>query len=105
MFDSDKLENKAMTHKIIFVKNNGNATINGLLPGNSMPLKANARGRPLDQTWRRMTRRRSTKAVLQLSDKDPAKVVAPAKEAKPAKAKTPAKAKATKTKSTTKKGD
>jgi hypothetical protein len=102
MFDSDNLENKAMTHKTIFVKNTGEATINGLPGGKSMPLKANVHGKPLDQRWRRLTRRRTDTAVLQVSDSDPTKVAPPAKKAKPAKAKTPAKAKETKS---TKKGD
>lgn len=94
MFDIDLLENKDMAHKTIFVRNNGGATINGLPAGKSMPLKANMHGKPIDRTWRRLTRRRSPKAVLQLSDADPS----PVEQEKPAKAK----AKATKS---TNKGD
>jgi len=88
MFDSDKLENKAMSNKFIFVKNNSKSVIHGLLPDVSVKIRLDCNGLPADPYWRKMYRRPETNKILKFysQDKKQSKSADEA-EAKPGKSK------------------
>lgn len=53
MLKRDDLENKRIGGNVVLVRNKAKVTLNGLAPGSVKHLKTNAKGVPLDKSWRK----------------------------------------------------
>lgn len=82
MLKSDELENKRIGGNVVLVRNKSKVTLNGLAPGSTKHLKTNAKGVPLDKSWRKALTKPQNGNVFETVTPNTKRVKAKAKASK-----------------------